>query len=134
MVRYAAAGSILVYQRWISPHKGFCCAYRKLTGGRSCSEYARQTVLDRGVLTLAKALPRQFARCRRAHAALVTMASAAAPEDEALSPEGREKRKADAKRSSASDWCNGANFDCASFDVGCGTLDIGCDLASGCSW
>ena len=132
MVRHAAAGSILVYQRWISPHKGFCCAYRRLTGGRSCSEYARQTVLGHGVLTLARALPRQFARCHRAHATLMAMASAQADGEAGSEQQG--KRRDNAKRSAVSDWCNGANIDCASFDVGCGTLDIGCDLASGCSW
>jgi len=102
MVRYAAAGSIFVYQRWVSPHKGFCCAYRVLTGGRSCSEYARQTVLDRGILTLTKALPRQFSRCRRAHATLLAMTVAS---EEA--GEQQDGRKRGAAKGSDSGWLDG---------------------------
>lgn len=28
------------YQSYVSPHKGFSCAHRVLTGGKSCSGYA----------------------------------------------------------------------------------------------
>lgn len=38
------------YQRRISPHKGFSCAYRVAHGGASCSEAVRQAVVRRGVL------------------------------------------------------------------------------------
>jgi putative component of membrane protein insertase Oxa1/YidC/SpoIIIJ protein YidD len=38
------------YQRRISPHKGFSCAYRVAHGGTSCSEAVRQAVVRRGVL------------------------------------------------------------------------------------
>lgn len=33
--------AIAGYQRYLSPHKGFCCAHRALWGGPSCSEFAR---------------------------------------------------------------------------------------------
>lgn len=32
MLRSAAVSAIGVYQRYVSPHKGYCCAYRTLTG------------------------------------------------------------------------------------------------------
>lgn len=65
--RSLVAAVITGYQRHLSPRKGFCCAYRYHTGGMSCSEYARRMVLRRGVLSLWTALPRQFARCKKAH-------------------------------------------------------------------
>ena len=34
--------SISAYQRFISPHKGWCCAYAALHGGPSCSAYGRR--------------------------------------------------------------------------------------------
>ncbi|MGB6170093.1 MAG: membrane protein insertion efficiency factor YidD, partial [Geitlerinemataceae cyanobacterium] len=37
-------GIVRGYQKYLSPHKGFSCAYRKLHGGVSCSEYFRQTI------------------------------------------------------------------------------------------
>jgi putative component of membrane protein insertase Oxa1/YidC/SpoIIIJ protein YidD len=43
-----AIAAITIYQRYLSPYKGFCCAHRVLHGGPSCSEYARQTILACG--------------------------------------------------------------------------------------
>ncbi len=68
-----AATSVLAirgYQRFLSPYKGFCCAWRVHTGRASCSEYARRLVERRGVIALFTGLPRQFERCRRAFVAL----------------------------------------------------------------
>jgi putative component of membrane protein insertase Oxa1/YidC/SpoIIIJ protein YidD len=50
-----AVGAIGVYQRYVSPHKGFCCAHRACTGGLSCSAYAKFALLELGFL---RALPR----------------------------------------------------------------------------
>ena len=33
----SALTGIALYQRWLSPHKGFCCAHAALYGGQSCS-------------------------------------------------------------------------------------------------
>lgn len=38
---YLITNVINLYQRFISPHKGFVCAHRSLNGGVSCSEYAK---------------------------------------------------------------------------------------------
>ncbi|NRF68774.1 membrane protein insertion efficiency factor YidD [Aquincola sp. S2] len=70
MIDSAALKAIGVYQRYLSPYKGFCCAYRVHSGRASCSEYARRIVRRIGALALLQALPRQFARCRSAFAAL----------------------------------------------------------------
>ncbi|HIQ07804.1 MAG TPA: membrane protein insertion efficiency factor YidD, partial [Thiotrichaceae bacterium] len=47
---------ISLYQRNISPHKGFTCAHRGLHGGDSCSEYARKKLLEKGTFNCLKAI------------------------------------------------------------------------------
>lgn len=78
MLRYAAAGSITAYQKWLSPRKGFCCAYGRATGLWTCSSYAKHIVKEHGTVALARAMPRQFARCRAAQTRLVALAATAA--------------------------------------------------------
>jgi putative component of membrane protein insertase Oxa1/YidC/SpoIIIJ protein YidD len=65
-----AAAAIRGYQRWISPHKGFVCARRSLHGGQSCSEFARQAILDCGVLAAIPDIRNQFRACRAAAQAI----------------------------------------------------------------
>ncbi|WP_168189672.1 membrane protein insertion efficiency factor YidD [Limnobaculum zhutongyuii] len=67
LARQIATGLIKFYQQRISPHKGFCCAYRYVTGRDSCSGYALKVVQRYGVLALFNAMPRQFMRCRQAN-------------------------------------------------------------------
>jgi uncharacterized protein len=43
--------AIRVYQRYVSPYKGFCCAYRQHTGGTSCSTLGYRAVRRHGVFT-----------------------------------------------------------------------------------
>ncbi|MFI3137822.1 MAG: membrane protein insertion efficiency factor YidD [Methylococcaceae bacterium] len=66
-----AISSITVYQRFISPYKGFCCAYHYHSGRLSCSEFARHIVKRRGVFALWAAMPRQFSRCKAAYAQIL---------------------------------------------------------------
>lgn len=63
--------AIGAYQRYLSPHKGFCCAYRAHTGKRSCSSYGRAIVQRLGLLAFLAALPRQFERCKLAYQKLL---------------------------------------------------------------
>lgn len=70
VLRYAAAGAISGYQRFLSPHKGFCCAHRALHGGWSCSEYARRAVLRFGLLRFVMLQRRRFSRCANAYVIL----------------------------------------------------------------
>jgi putative component of membrane protein insertase Oxa1/YidC/SpoIIIJ protein YidD len=59
----AVAAAIGLYQRFVSPYKGFRCAHRALNGRCSCSEYAKRVVNRRGVLTLIPLLRRRFTEC-----------------------------------------------------------------------
>ncbi|HSW06643.1 membrane protein insertion efficiency factor YidD, partial [Aquabacterium sp.] len=70
MLSATASTAIDLYQRHVSPYKGFCCAYRVHTGRRSCSAYAKAVVNRLGVFALLEAMPRQFTRCKSAYAAL----------------------------------------------------------------
>ncbi|MDK2125094.1 membrane protein insertion efficiency factor YidD [Parachitinimonas caeni] len=123
MLRYAVLGAIVAYQRYLSPHKGFCCAYRHLTGHHSCSEYARRIVQRKGALALWVALPRQFERCRMAYATLLAMPT--------------ENKKRDKNKSPRLSGCNAGKGACECADpfLNCNHLpDVPCDAPCDCSW
>ena len=65
LAKPGALVGIGVYQRWISPHLGDC-AYRRMEGGPSCSEYAKQHIRTEGVLVTLWQMPGQFRRCHEA--------------------------------------------------------------------
>lgn len=48
-LRALALAAIRTYQRWVSPHKGFACAWRVHTGRASCSQLAARAVRRYGV-------------------------------------------------------------------------------------
>jgi putative component of membrane protein insertase Oxa1/YidC/SpoIIIJ protein YidD len=58
--------SISAYQRFISPHKGWCCAYAVLHGGPSCSAYGKEVISRHGVLGGTLLLWDRFGACRAA--------------------------------------------------------------------
>jgi putative component of membrane protein insertase Oxa1/YidC/SpoIIIJ protein YidD len=58
---------VLAYRHWISPYKGFHCAYGALTKEPSCSAVGLQAFREN---TFSQAIPiilTQFARCRTAY-------------------------------------------------------------------
>ena len=63
------------YQRYVSPRKGFCCAYRAWTGRRSCSVFGYRAIRRYGVWAGIAILRRRFARCADALQALRTLPS-----------------------------------------------------------
>ena len=48
-MRELALAAIGVYQRYVSPYKGFCCAYRAHTGRGSCSALGARAIRRWGV-------------------------------------------------------------------------------------
>ena len=66
----AAVAAIGAYQRYVSPHKGFGCAWRAHTGGPSCSAWGRRVMGRFGWVMGWALLMRQFRRCQQAAAAL----------------------------------------------------------------
>jgi putative component of membrane protein insertase Oxa1/YidC/SpoIIIJ protein YidD len=62
---------IALYKRFISPHKGFSCAYRMHTGRASCSTFGYNAIERSGVITGILLLRRRFRKCASEHARAV---------------------------------------------------------------
>lgn len=62
-----ALAAIKLYQRNISPHKGFCCAYAAYTSDASCSALGYRAIRRFGVLVGLFVLDRRLARCGMAN-------------------------------------------------------------------
>ncbi|MBS0260533.1 MAG: membrane protein insertion efficiency factor YidD [Planctomycetes bacterium] len=66
--RSSLAASLVVtliagYQRFISPYKGFHCAYRLRHGGAGCSEFARQAIREQGLWRGWRMIRQRFRDC-----------------------------------------------------------------------
>jgi uncharacterized protein len=59
--------AIHLYQRHISPHKGFSCAYRVHTGRSSCSALGARAIRRFGVFPGIKMLQNRLHRCGVSH-------------------------------------------------------------------
>ncbi|MES2318123.1 MAG: membrane protein insertion efficiency factor YidD [Pseudomonadota bacterium] len=58
-----ALSAIRFYQRTISPHKGFCCAYAAYSGRSSCSALGYRAIRRLGVWKGLGALDRRLEKC-----------------------------------------------------------------------
>jgi len=67
LTRQLALAAIGAYQRYVSPHKGFCCAYRAHTGGASCSTLGARVIRRHGLFTGCVLLRRRLKRCGTVH-------------------------------------------------------------------
>jgi putative component of membrane protein insertase Oxa1/YidC/SpoIIIJ protein YidD len=67
MLSTLALVSIEAYQRWLSPFKGFHCAY-SVVHGDSCSDRIKQAVAEHGLFAACPLALDQFAKCRTAMA------------------------------------------------------------------
>lgn len=66
-----ALSSIDVYQRWLSPLKGFRCAHAALFGGESCSAAVRRLVSEQGLVGGRAEIAARFQTCRQAYGHLL---------------------------------------------------------------
>lgn len=57
---------INAYQRYLSPHKGFCCAHRVAMGGPSCSEFAKLGIADKGFWPALADIRQRLRDCKKA--------------------------------------------------------------------
>lgn len=71
-LRHLALWLIRFYQRYISPHKGYACAYRLAYGGSGCSGIGLRLIRRYGVLSGCLLLQKRLAYCRYAHLRLRT--------------------------------------------------------------
>ena len=67
-----ALWAIRLYQRHLSPIKGFCCAYRAHRGGASCSAHGYRAIRRHGLALGLTLLRRRLERCGDVHRALNT--------------------------------------------------------------
>ena len=58
---------ILFYQKFISPYKGFCCAYHQYTGRASCSGLGYRAIRYYGVLKGVGVLNVRFRKCNEVY-------------------------------------------------------------------
>lgn len=66
-LRFMALRAITLYQRHLSPSKGFSCAYRVHTGCQSCSVLGYRAIRRFGVWRGLGTLRERFERCRAVH-------------------------------------------------------------------
>lgn len=66
-MRELALAAIGVYQRYMSPYKGFCCAWRAHTGGASCSALGARVIRRHGLLAGGVLLRQRMRRCGEVH-------------------------------------------------------------------
>jgi putative component of membrane protein insertase Oxa1/YidC/SpoIIIJ protein YidD len=59
--------AISAYQRFVSPYKGFGCAYRVHTGCQSCSVLGYRAIRRFGVIDGVALLRQRFGRCTEAY-------------------------------------------------------------------
>lgn len=62
-----ALSAIRFYQRSLSPHKGFCCAYASYSGRASCSELGFRAIRRHGVWSGLSVLNQRLEKCGIAH-------------------------------------------------------------------
>ena len=55
------------YQKFLSPHKGFCCAHRVLYGCDSCSQYFKRVIAEEGIVMAIANARGRFQECREAN-------------------------------------------------------------------
>ena len=64
MINKSAIISINLYQKYISPHKGYCCAYKVHHNDVSCSQFAKLTIKDIGLLKSISKILNRFKECK----------------------------------------------------------------------
>lgn len=63
---------ITLYQRYISPYKGFRCAYAACHDSKSCSAIIKNIIAEHGLLAGWPLIKQQFANCQLAYQSLET--------------------------------------------------------------
>ncbi|SHF19760.1 Haemolytic domain-containing protein [Litoreibacter ascidiaceicola] len=114
-----ALGGIWAYQQYLSPSKGFRCAYSVRHGGTGCSGYAKHAIRDLGLWRALPAIRERFRDCRTAHLAIkAACVCNQAPLDEDERAE-LERRRRDDKWYNKYDCCSAGACECGSAPFGC---------------
>jgi putative component of membrane protein insertase Oxa1/YidC/SpoIIIJ protein YidD len=76
MLASVALSLIGGYQRWLSPRKGYACAYRLAHGGTGCSGFAKAAIAETGLFAALPAIRQRFRDCKTAALTMTTDTSA----------------------------------------------------------
>lgn len=122
MINWTSLKLIAFYQKFISPKKGFRCAYGVLNNTHGCSGFVKKIINEKGLLAGRYEIRAQFENCRLAAIKL-------------KKKNGCKKRKRDCKenyRGCKNSSCEALDCGFSSCDVtDCGSLDCGsCDVGS----
>ena len=113
-----ALWAIRLYQRHLSPLKGFSCAWRASTGRASCSAHGYRVIARHGLRLGLPLLRRQLRRCGAAHDRALAARVVAAPNPVLHYQRG----ECDLL------WC-----DCCSRPLGSALANLGCQAAGECA-
>jgi uncharacterized protein len=121
-MKNTALTAIRMYQRYLSPIKGFSCAYRVHAGGESCSVYGYRVIDRYGIRTGIALLRRRLDACAHLHR-----------QHASIKPEHRAGLASKAKFQAG--FCDVPCDGCDVGTAGCDGVDIAgsaCDIFSNC--
>jgi putative component of membrane protein insertase Oxa1/YidC/SpoIIIJ protein YidD len=119
-VKFLAILLIVFYQKFISPYKGFRCAYAVLYGGDSCSEAVRKIVQSQGPVGGRQDIRVRFQACKEANEILIGKGQRRRRQNDCEKCPDCDCDCTDACRSKQSDFCEG---------IGCDLPDWPCDCS-----
>ncbi len=146
-MKLLSSWSIRFYQKFISPHKGYCCAYGVLHRGDSCSEVIRKRILEDGLFRTVPKIKEQFKKCRSALEELEEWKERKKKNESSQADDYSDIGDDDnsctinnrcGTRRNQGKICDGCGvFDVCDFTDGCDLFDVcdftnGCDLFDGC--
>ncbi|MBD2073626.1 membrane protein insertion efficiency factor YidD [Phormidium sp. FACHB-592] len=70
LTRQTASTFINIYQKRLSPYKGFSCAYRVLHCSESCSQYTKRVIAELGISQALPLIQQRFQACKAANQTL----------------------------------------------------------------
>lgn len=134
ITRFLATRAIRGYQKWISPHKGFCCAHHVMNGDGTCSQYGLVVFEEHPFFDAWRRLRERFDECREANATYHAMT------DEERRKKRRQQQGSNDSSSSGSD-CGCSDImtflmieemmsGCSSGAAGCGDGIGACEIGS----
>ena len=158
MLSKTALGGIWLYQTYVSPRKGFRCAYSVAHGGTGCSGYAKHAIRDHGLWSAIPKIRQRFRDCKSAHATLVANCAVHSKRADGDAPNTINERRKRQRRENRRDFCaectflgclgwggsssaqdkapDPAGLDCGGASLGLHNCDCGagaCDGCGGCS-
>lgn len=72
LAKKTAINSIVAYQNYISPRKGFSCPHRLVHGGDSCSDYIKRMLTEQTLVEAVKSSLQRFKDCAHTSKTLKT--------------------------------------------------------------